>query len=329
MFHTPLRTLRLSNSFPPVYGTPIVIPENCIVYRGYSTQYPVLSERPAYFGNIETAESYTKNPGEILGTFLTSRPLRLLDYRFLKVLLRQLFERVTKETRVAKQDSKVIQSVLLSFGLYSLQHQIELLNNFPKEYIDYNSGFQALIDTLKIPGGLLEQPGIRVAETTNDAVTMGFLKGFLERHFDGFVSPLLESAFHTEKNGILPPEIILFHPINSGMKHVNLMGKILPSISIVDILIHNHIFVALTVKDVEVEVFMKGGSSESSVNVIDTIEHAIQNKDKVITKQYNTGYSTGQKWFMNDIHIFHHIPPHPTIDPALFNLPVEGGLEIN
>lgn len=329
MFRPPLQTLRLSNSFPPIYGAPIVIPENCIVYRGYSTQYPVLSERPAYFGNIETAESYAKNPRQTLGAFMTTRPLRLLDYRFLKVLLRQLFERVTKETRVAKQDSKVMQSVLLSFGLYSLQHQINILNNFSKDYINYTPGFQALIDSLKTPAGLLEQPGIRVAETTNDAITMGFLKGFLERFFDGFISPRLETVFHIEKKGSLSPEIIIFNPINSGIKHVNLMGKILPSISIVDILIHNHIFIALTVKDVELEVFMKGGSSESSVNVMDTIEHAIQNKDQVITKQYNTGVSTGQKWFMNDIHIFQHIPPHPTIDPALFNLPVEGGLEIN
>lgn len=329
MFRPPFRTLQLSDSFPSVYGESIVIPANCVMYRGYSTQYPVLSERPAYFGNYKTAKGYARMYGQKLGAFKTTEPLRLLDYRFLKVLLRQLFEGVTKETRVAKQDSKVMQSVILSFGLYSLQHQIQLLNNFSKDYIIHTTGFQALIDSLKTPAGLLEQPGIRVAETTNDAVTMGFLKGLLERFFDGFISPRLETAFHTEKNGSLSPEIILFHPINSRIEQIGLMVQGPPPISILDILIHTKPFITIAVKDVELEVFMKGGSSESSVNVMDTIEHAIQNKDQVITKQYNTGVSTGQKWFMNDIHIFQHIPPHPTIDPVLFNLPVEGGLEIN
>lgn len=329
MFHPPLQTLRLSDSFPSVYGEPIVIPENCVMYRGYSTDYPVLSERPAYFGNYETAKGYAKHHGQKLGAFKTTKPLRLLDYRFLKVLLRQLFERVTKETRVAKQDSKVMQSVILSFGLYSLQHQIDILNNFPKKYIDYNPGFQALITSLKVPTGLIEQSGIRVAETTNDAVTMGFLKGFLERFFDGFVSPRLDTVFHTEKNGTLSPEIILFHPINSRIEQIGLMIQEPPQISILDLIIHTKPFITLTVKDVDIEVSMKGGSSESHANTLDTIEHAIQRKDKVITNQYMIGVSTGQKWCMNDIHIFQHIPPHPTINPALFNLPVEGGLEIN
>lgn len=43
--------------FEPAYGL-VTIPSDVVVYRGYSTKYPAVSNRPAYFGAYGIAREY-------------------------------------------------------------------------------------------------------------------------------------------------------------------------------------------------------------------------------------------------------------------------------
>ena len=306
------RILHFNSYFPPLYGDVIIIPENTIFYRGYSKQYPVLSDRPAYFSNKDIATKYVRTPDAELGIFTNSKPLRLLDYRFMKVILKQFFDEVTKTTIFAKEESKVIASVLLSFGITSLSHQILLLDNFPLAYIQYDTGFQRLKGLYKGPS-LIEKPGIRVGETTNDAISMGFLKGLLEHQFDGFVSPQLDTVFHGEKNDVLPPEMILLNPLACGIQQLHSVPKSILSINLLDLAHKDHTNVTLVVKDVATEFYMKGGSKKFKLHSLDDIDLNINAKNKVIIHNYNLGLKIGTKWQRNHTNILYTIgkpPPH-------------------
>jgi hypothetical protein len=298
--------------FPPLYGDVIHIPENTHFFRGYSRKYPALSNRPAYFGNQETARMYAIEPDTRLGVFKTTRQLRMLDYRFMKIILKQLFEEITINTNLTKQDIDAIRSVIMSFGICSLENQIRLMNNFPKEYINSLPGFKKMEDEFINPG-LIEKPGIRVAETTNDVVTMAFLQGLFENHFDGFISPRLITKFHVEKNGYLPPEMVIFNPINSRIQQVNLPRSALPIITIRDIILRTRPIVTLSINSAQTDFFMRGGAIESSKHVLDDIEEKIQEKNKIILRNYNKGLRVGKKWNSSDTSIIYQIPPVPHV----------------
>jgi hypothetical protein len=298
--------------FPPLYGDVIHIPENTHFFRGYSRKYPALSNRPAYFGNQETARMYAIEPDTQLGVFKTTRPLRMLDYRFMKIILKQLFDEITKNTNLTNEDIDAIRSVIMSFGLCSLEHQIRLMINYPTEYINSLPGFKKMEDEILKPG-LIEKPGIRIAETTNDALTMAFLQGLFVNQFDGFISPRLITKFHVEKNGYLPPEMVIFNPIISRIQQVNLPKTAIPTITVHDIILRTRPIVTLSINSAQTDFFMRGGAIESSKHVLDDIEEKIQEKNKFILRNYNKGLRVGKKWNSMDISIMYHIPPVPHV----------------
>jgi hypothetical protein len=322
MYRHPEAILQIDPSFPPLYGDVITIPANTYFYRGYSTQYPIISSRPAYFGDISTAQSYSTAPNTKLGAFKTIVDINVLDYRFMKVILKQLFEVITKDTNLTTEDTEIIRSVTMSFGLCSLENQIRLLNNYPLEYLNHHDGFQKLIDSFKGPS-LIEKPGIRVGETTNDSVTMGFLQGlFQNRTIHGFISPRLETVFHTEKSGgYLPAEMIVFNPKWCRIEQVPFPNSSLPVFSIYNLLIRNKPLVSIFIKDtVKTEFFMKGGSKESTLHILDDIDQNIKKKTKNIVNNYNKGLRVGQKWSRNnDTYIAYHLPPSPHIKVDIMN----------
>jgi hypothetical protein len=330
MYRHPEAILQIDSSFPPLYGDIITIPANTYFYRGYSTQHPTISSRPAYFGDMVTAKSYSRVPNTKLGAFKSIQDIHVLDYRFMKVILNQLFEAITKTTKLTKEDKEAIRSVTMSFGLCSLENQVRLLNNYPLNYVKSHDGFQKLIDSFKGPS-LIENPGIRVGETTNDSVTMGFLQGlFQNTSIHGFISPRLETVFHTEKGGYLPPEMIVFNPKDQRISHVPFPNNSLPKFSIYDVLIRNKPLVTIFMKDtVKTDFFMKGGSKKTTLHILDDIEQNIQKKNKVITNNYNKGLRVGQKWSWNmDTYIAYHLPPNPHIKIDI-TTPVSGALTIN
>lgn len=77
------------DTFLPAYGSYINLPENTVLWRGYNVSHPAISDLPACYCDKETAKEY-KTDTHVLGSFATSRSLKLLDFRFLKVLLNDL-----------------------------------------------------------------------------------------------------------------------------------------------------------------------------------------------------------------------------------------------
>jgi len=189
------------------YGI-ITIPVNAVFYRGYNPKCPI-SSYPSYFGSRDTAEEYSKLPGRTLGAFRTTKHVKVLDVRFMKHILTELF--------AENPHNDSVHATVLAFGLCSLYHQIELLK------IRFKSQFTEAIEAMKqsVGSGLFEPPGIRIAETTNDGEVMAFLAEVFHGFVDGFISPRLETPFHIEKMGFLNPECILFNPKHAGIEQLS------------------------------------------------------------------------------------------------------------
>jgi hypothetical protein len=208
----PYADLTWEERIPPVYGNFIQIPSTVLLWRGYDTTHPAISDRPAYYGGQYTANEYAKKHNRTLGAFVTRRPLKLLDVRFMKVLLNDLFTKASKEKVIADD----IYNVILAFGICSFFHQVELLKRRYRHNLS-QPGIVAMINAAKQPSGLFETPGVRIGETENDGYAMAFLKELFSGFVDGFFSPRLESPYHVEKHGTINPEIILFNPASCNL----------------------------------------------------------------------------------------------------------------
>jgi hypothetical protein len=289
----------------PLYGKAITIPENTIIWRSYDKSYPAVDNRFGYYSSKEIAQEYTRNNSRELGHFVLKRPLKLLDYRFMKVLLSRLIH--------TNQSDKTIQylaAIVLSFGLCSFSHQIYLLKNrykdldkTTKEYKQINESIKTMELYLK-PNLLIEQIGVRIAETTNDAFTMGFLQELFKGVFDGFISPRLFSPFHIEKdNYLMSPEIIIFNPKESK---IELMPKYptttyIKQLRIDDLIRSNagHVLIENVKKnklnmDINLEFFICGGGLHR--HYLDTIDDALNTQDKEMEQIYMNGKKIGHKW---------------------------------
>ena len=143
-------------------------------------------------------------------------------------------------------------SIMLSFGLCSLEHQIKLTKmRYSGLNKTSNKEIKASIDALEQyykRDSIIEQTGVRIAETTNDTYTMGFLQELFKGVFDGFISPRLYSPFHTEKpKSMMNPEIILFNPKESGITELSSYPKLsnIKVIKINDLLKSNHSYILI------------------------------------------------------------------------------------
>jgi hypothetical protein len=215
-------------SFLPVYGSHIDLPVNTLLWRGYDSLYPAISGRPAYYGERETAKEYVKtSASHVLGLFAATRPLKLLDVRFLKVLLKDLFE---------NSDGNAVQKTTVAFGLCSLRHQLDLMKVLYADAIreGRDPGYETLRKgLLKHP--TFEQPGVRVAETSNDGWVMTFLGEVFEGILDGFVSPPLFTPYQVHTQYILHSELILFNPLKSGIVQLSAVPRMI-QLSISDLI---------------------------------------------------------------------------------------------
>jgi hypothetical protein len=194
------RELNWQSIFDPAYGV-VTLPGNFVFFRGHMRKYQ-LSHRPAYFGAREVAHSYAVEPDTELSTFTNMAPLKLLDIRFMQDILRRLFA-----LHNDMKDRESTLCVLLSFGICSLYHQARLAQQrYKGQKLD---GLDALKKAAQESANSnFEEPGVRVAETTNDAESMAFLRALFAGFVDGFISPATHTVFHTEKQGILHAEMI-------------------------------------------------------------------------------------------------------------------------
>jgi hypothetical protein len=206
MNRAPYIELNWEEPFDPLFGSPIKIPEHTVLWRGYDTDYPSVSERPAYFSSKQVANWYIKDSKYRLGAFITTRPLKILDFRFMKNLLSRLIQMHRSDKYIDE-----FAPVMLSFGLCSLGHQIMLLKNRYRMAPDMGANISNM-EKYHRGDALIEQAGIRVAETTNDGGVMIFLKELFKDTFDGYISPRMTSYFHIERGEEIHPELILFNP---------------------------------------------------------------------------------------------------------------------
>lgn len=287
------------NSFIPLYGAPIILPQNTLLYRGYDISYPSISDRYAYYGSLKTASGYLANINRQLGIFSTSKQLKVLDLRFMKVLLSRLIH--TNDTNKHFQS---FTTLILSFGLCSLRHQIQILLTRYKDLPQINTDESKIIregikklEEYYRPNDLVEQPGFRIAETTNDGYTMTFLKELFDGVIDGFISPRLASPFHVEKKGEMSAELIIFNPLKSGVVQLNGYPENIRNISINGIIHKNHGHIVLEnkkVPDIKMNFYMSGGNG---IKLVDTdFDILIHNKNKEAIKIYNQARKDGKRW---------------------------------
>jgi hypothetical protein len=310
--------------FPPLYGSPIIIPENTILWRSYDISYPAIGNRFAYYSSKYIAEGYKQNNRE-LGHFISTRPIRLLDYRFMKVILSRLIH-----TNNANKSIQYIASIIMSFGLCSLKHQINLikqryisLDKNTSEYKHIHESIKAMEKYYK-PKFLIEQTGVRVAETTNDIYTMGFLQELFKDLFDGFISPRMYSPFHTEKdNSMMSPEIIIFNPKASGIEKLERYPsnkskkKEIKEIKIIELLRKKDGYILIDKEDTRLEFFMcGGGETVMNSHYLDKADDLLNSNDNELVEIYNNGMKAGCKWRKNvDIRIIQTPSPSVAVTP--------------
>lgn len=308
--------LDLEKGFFPLYGDTIIIPENTVFWRGYLREYP-LSTRPAYFGTENTAKIY----GNTYNAFTNSRPLRLLDIRFLKVILRQLFQENRTNKKINTNDLETIKKVSTSFGLFSLQDQIKKLKELYVKYIPIHRTISYVESTL-LKDSVIEQPGIRVGETSLDGFTMEFLKNLFHPSFiNGFISPRMISPFHIEKNGMINPEIIIFNPVASGIELLSNPTKNMPKISLERLILKYHPLLTIDTGNFVTDFHMYGGTHNTNIKIhpLDEFYMLLDNNNKYIKKIYNDAQNAGERWNTKFSGIQYYEPPHPTVPLHFFN----------
>lgn len=291
-------------SWPPLYGQSITIDTNTILWRSYDKSYPAIGDRFAYYSSKQVASGYKKNNTRELGHFVSTRQLKLVDYRFMRVLLSRLISTNSHDKAIQS-----LASIMLSFGLCSLGHQIELikmrykdLNKSTHEYKQIQESINAMEKYYK-PSNIIEQTGVRVAETTNDVYTMGFLQELFKDIFDGFISPRLYSPFHTEKpDTLMSPEIVIFNPKLSGVEELIKYPSpsMVTKIKINDILHRSSSYVLIdnankTGSDMRLDFFMCGGSRDEG-HYLDIADELLNSNDDELSKLYNYGKKVGSEW---------------------------------
>lgn len=299
------------------YGTLIHLPEGCILWRGYETKQPAILSRPSYYGSYDTAKEYAKMPNRKLGAFKTTTSLRLFDIRFLKAVLQQFFEE-NAEKQITGDDKHCILATTISFGLCSLSHQLKLMKYAYKGSIDTMQRIKDIEKSSKLTG-IIESPGIRVGETYVDGTSIAFLKEILSGVADGFISPRLKSPYHSEKNGTINPELILFNPEKAGLQQLSAIPPNLPTKCINGILRESHIITSIYRDQMQSSFYMSGGGKdEPYYPPIEQFNALLTKKDKRAIKDYTMATQTGKNWkyMINTILTFH--PPSPTVHNSIF-----------
>jgi hypothetical protein len=312
--------------FLPLYGTEINLPSNTIVWRGFDPQFPAISDRPAYYGAREFAQGYADRYGTNAVPFITGRALKLLDLRFMKVLLSQLFEHNYSNNNA---DIVTICRTTVSFGICSLKHQVKLVKKIYSEifkssdqkFDSFKKGVENLERNIN-PDSLYEQPGYRIAETNNDAFVMGFLKELFFGQYDGYIAPKLKTPFHVEKKGFfLNSELVLFNPIDSGIQILKSKPSSIERMSINSCILNSgHGYTTIETRSMKTSYYTrkntKGGGKDMYIS--EDYNYLYDKGDKDIIKLYNEGIKMGKKWNKKNIRIYSVVAPGPTVDPKLF-----------
>ncbi len=316
--------LDIDSQFKPLYGDQIIIPPNAIFWRGFDPKFPAVSDRPAYYGNKYIADGYAAQYGVTSKPFISTGYLRLLDYRFMKVLLSQIFN----ENKSTKSDINIIASTTLAFGLGSLKNQIDLLKNRYRENKDFLEEKLKAIASIYKPYDIIEQPGYRLGETTNDGYVMGFLKELFFGYIDGFISPRMYSPYHTEKTEhMFNGELIIFNPLSAGIEL--LTTPILPKTLISNIngfiLQKGKAYMTIKYDDMETSFYTQkysyGGAKSTNKKISYPLDYnyLIDIGHKGMIAEYNNGLKAGREWNKKSVTIQSYVPPAPKVSVSDFS----------
>lgn len=208
------------DDFDYTQGT-IIIPERSCWYRAYEPSKEKLTEYPIFFGDMEVAFFYNKQENRKLGEFMCTRPLRVLDIRYLMSILPLIISKNNHQS--------IYEKMTLAFGLCSFKKQIELLKNLYNEVPDtfIEIGIERMESFLEIdndhkPGWInpIEMKGVRIGISDVDFEVCLWLKDLLYPMFDGLIAPRMNSPFHDQINAevtksFMYEELILFNPKNA------------------------------------------------------------------------------------------------------------------
>ena len=316
--------LKWEDSYSPYYGGRIQIPKGLIMYRGYETNNKAILDRPSYYGSKTTAEGYAKLPNRRLGIFCTTNDLFVLDIRFICVLLNQLFKNNSGKSFTKEEEACILASTI-SFGLSTLSHQIKLVKYAYESKFDTDPGFIEMQKQLNTKL-MIEQPGIRFAETFVDGKTISFLKELLHDVCDGFISPRLDSPFLYDKGNTNSAELILFNSQRSQVEMVELEQKTYPIMNLNQMILKHHTLVTIdSPLHISTSVFMNGGNSKKQVDskmIIPPFEEfntLLTMKDPEAHKAYKLGERVGKKWRHTRERIIQIEVPKPTIYGSIFS----------
>lgn len=225
--------LDFEEPFDPLYGASIVLPPHCVMFRGYDTRYPPISDWPSHYSSINVAKAYGTGPNKTLAAFTNTQPLRILDFRYLKVLLGNLFQN-RPDNDEATLDPIIRTSI--GYGMCDIVDQIQLgsrmfvnspgikaLTNYYQQHILNKSYTEKPLDVNPV-----STSGFRIAETQNDAYILQFLKQCMGHMVDGFIAPRLKSPYHVEKQSTMSPELVIFNPVTAGIKQIEMPALALP-----------------------------------------------------------------------------------------------------
>lgn len=282
------QSINWKQTFLPVYGSFIDLPSDCLLWRGYDTTYPPLSNRPVYFGDKRTAQEYAKTSNtHTLGLFATTRPLKLVDIRFLKVLLTDL---------LYERTGNAVQKTTVAFGLCSFYHQLRLMQSLYADAIrGGDPGYEAMRKLYREDE--IEQPGVRVAETSNDGWVMTFLSEVFDGVADGFISPELFTPYQYKTNNVLHPEMIVFNPLKSGIVHLNAVPRTIKSTSIAELIADQYSSpVLLRAREMETRYVGFGGSGRGRyIPPIEVFNDLLNRGDGEATKLQREALKEGKK----------------------------------
>ena len=320
--------------FEPLFGSPITIPQNTLLWRGYDTRYDPISERYSYYSSMNIALDYANQPFRELGCFITRRPLKILDIRFMKQILARIIQ-------LNKADPYITDfaSAILSFGICSLGHQIKLVKMRYSNLIKMNTpdskiikqGINKIVEGYE-PNAIIEQEGVRIAETTNDGTTMAFLQEIFGNFFNGFISPRIATPFHDEKRGQLHPELILFNPKGCAIRQIYTYPSNIIVRPISTLISDKHQLVNLDARKddarIQMKMYMSGGSGSGSsgnssdikTHYLDEYENKLNSNDKQTVKLYTNAVRAGKRW-NRKLYISHPNGIVPTVPVTIFTSP--------
>ena len=256
--------------FSSIIGQPIIIHENTIFFKSYSTKYgSMINNRPSYFGEIDNATKYLKS-GRKLGIFSTNRKIKLLDIRCISQIINDLI--LLRKNNDFETIIKGYMTLALSYGLISLYKQLNLYKSRYltsldtdiryKKIIAYHNDFESKTDK-ELFQNPLELQGIRIGETNNDVESTFILKEIFGDFFDGFICPTTFSPYFD--NNYIQNEILLFNPIDTIVE-IDAIPNNSETINISEILLKNNInlfTIPFFMKNNETTYFHYGGKKNN------------------------------------------------------------------